>query len=59
MQCGGKWGAHTRRFCTEERLPGGGSDFVKFTNNTGKWDEDASDETRLRFSDYTYQMTRG
>lgn len=48
-----------RRFCSEERLPGGGSDFVKFNNNTGQWDEDVIDETLLRFSDYTYQMTRG
>ena len=46
-----------RRFSSEERLPEGA--FVKFNNNTGQWDEDYIDESLLRFSDYTYQMTRG
>ena len=46
-----------RRFSSEERLPEGA--FVKFNNNTGQWDEDYIDESLLRFSDYTHQMTRG
>jgi hypothetical protein len=32
-------------------------DFVKYNNNTGFWDEDAFDETLLRFTEFTYKIT--
>jgi hypothetical protein len=49
----------SRRFCTEEPLPQGSSAFTKFSNNTGYWDEDHLHETLLRFTEYTYTVTRG
>jgi hypothetical protein len=47
----------TRRFCGEEYLPN--DMFVKYSNNTGQWDEDNIDESLLRFTDFTYQVTNG
>jgi hypothetical protein len=46
-----------RRFCAEDPLPDG--NFEKFSNSTGHWDEDLLDEWLLRFSDFTYQATKG
>jgi hypothetical protein len=46
-----------RRFCAEEALPDG--EFIKFSNNTGHWEEDHLDESLLRFTDFTYQATNG
>lgn len=48
----------TRRFCVEDPLPEDAS-FVKFSNNTGHWDEDHLDETLLRFTQFTYKATDG
>lgn len=48
----------SRRFCVEEPLPEE-TPFVKFSNNTGHWDEDHLDETLLRFTDFTYKATAG
>lgn len=44
-----------RRFCAEPPLPRGA--FRKFSNNTGYWDEEALDESLLRFTDWTYRAT--
>jgi len=49
--------AGARRFCAEEPLPTDGSVFIKFSNNTGHWEEDHLDESLLRFADFTYQIT--
>lgn len=46
-----------RRFCAEAPLPTGGSDFTKFCNNTGYWDNDHLDESLLRFSKFTFTVT--
>ena len=48
-----------RRFCTEHLLPTGGTEFAKFSNNTGYWDADIIDETLLRFTKYTHDVTDG
>ena len=48
-----------RRFCAEPHLPKGGTEFVKYSNNTGYWDEDVIDETLLRFTKFTYDITHG
>jgi hypothetical protein len=48
-----------RRFCTENLLPTGGSEFTKYSNNTGYWDADSLNETLLRFTKYTHDATRG
>ena len=36
-----------RRFCTEHLLPTGGSEFTKYSNNTGYWDADSLNEMLL------------
>eukprot|EP00541_Cyclophora_tenuis_P016185 CAMPEP_0116573890 /NCGR_PEP_ID=MMETSP0397-20121206/19061_1 /TAXON_ID=216820 /ORGANISM="Cyclophora tenuis, Strain ECT3854" /LENGTH=164 /DNA_ID=CAMNT_0004102537 /DNA_START=14 /DNA_END=510 /DNA_ORIENTATION=+ len=46
-----------RRFCAEEPLPPG--KFIKFSNNTGYWDESHLDETLLRFTLFTFEATGG
>lgn len=46
-----------RRFCVEEPLPDG--QFIKFSNNTGYWDEAHLDPTLLRFTLFTYEVTGG
>jgi hypothetical protein len=48
-----------RRFCTENLLPTGGSEFTKYSNNTGYWDADSLSETLLRFTKYTHDATHG
>ena len=48
-----------RRFCTENLLPTNGSEFTKYSNNTGYWDADGLDETLLRFTKYTHDITSG
>jgi len=48
-----------RRFCVEQHLPKGGTEFVKYSNNTGYWDEDVLDETLLRFTKFTHDITHG
>jgi len=48
-----------RRFCAENLLPTGGSEFTKFSNNTGYWDDDGLDETLLRFTKFTHDITAG
>ena len=48
-----------RRFCTEHLLPTDGTEFIKFSNNTGYWDEDSLNETLLRFTKYTHDATHG
>ncbi|KAL3798707.1 hypothetical protein HJC23_004458 [Cyclotella cryptica] len=48
-----------RRFCAEAPLPSGGTEFTKYSNNTGYWDGDHLDETLLRFTKYTYEVTSG
>mmetsp|Transcript_33605 Transcript_33605/g.81251 ORF Transcript_33605/g.81251 Transcript_33605/m.81251 type:complete len:280 (+) Transcript_33605:3-842(+) len=48
-----------RRFCTEHLLPTHGTEFTKFSNNTGYWDEDSLNETLLRFTKYTHDATHG
>ena len=48
-----------RRFCAEHLLPSGGTEFTKYSNNTGYWDEDNLNETLLRFTKYTYDITDG
>ena len=47
------------RFCTENLLPTGGSEFTKYSNNTGYWDADSLNETLLRFTKYTHNATHG
>jgi len=49
----------SRRFCVEAPLPTDGTKFTRYSNNTGYWAEDALDETLLRFTEYTYQVTEG
>jgi hypothetical protein len=46
-----------RRFCVEEPLPVGASSFVKYSNNTGFWNDEELDESLLRFTDYTFEVT--
>jgi len=46
-----------RRFCVEPPLPS--NDFVKFSSNTGFWDEDYLDESLLRFTMFTHTQTHG
>ena len=48
-----------RRFCAEAPLPSGGTEFVKYSNNTGYWDGDHLDETLLRFTKYSHDVTAG
>jgi len=49
-----------RRFCAEVPLPiSTTSPFTKYSNNTGYWDEDVLDESLLRFTLFTYQITDG
>lgn len=49
-----------RRFCAEEPLPiPPGKEFVKFSNNTGYWNPTEIDESLLRFTAYTHQITDG
>jgi hypothetical protein len=48
-----------RRFCAEECLPTDGTDFTKFSNNTGYWDEDHLDESLLRFTLFTHTISQG
>eukprot|EP00956_Cyclotella_meneghiniana_P035022 scaffold110397_cov72-Cyclotella_meneghiniana.AAC.4 len=48
-----------RRFCAEAPLPSGGTEFIKYSNNTGYWDGDHLDETLLRFTKYTHDVTGG
>jgi hypothetical protein len=48
----------SRRFCAEAPLPTDGSVFIKFSNNTGFWDEDHMDESLFRFTDFTFMVTR-
>jgi hypothetical protein len=48
-----------RRFCTEHLLPTRGTAFTKFSNNTGYWNADTMDETLLRFTKYTHDVTDG
>ncbi len=48
-----------RRFCVEQHLPKGGTEFVKFSNNTGYWDEDVLDESLLLFTKFTHEITHG
>ena len=48
-----------RRFCAEYLLPTGEIEFTKFSSNTGYWDEDTIDETLLRFTKYTHDVTDG
>lgn len=49
----------SRRFCAEEPLPTDGTPFLKFSNNTGHWDEDHLHETLLRFTNFSYNLTKG
>jgi len=46
----------SRFYCMEKPLHG---EFIKFSNNTGFWDEDHLDETLLRYSKYTLEATKG
>lgn len=47
-----------RRFCAEPPLPiATGAEFTKYSNNTGYWNDDEIDETLLRFTLYTYEIT--
>lgn len=49
-----------RRFCVEEPLPtSGASSFVKYSNNTGYWNDEELNETLLRFTDFTFVATNG
>lgn len=47
----------SRRFCTEAPLPTDGSTFIKYSNNTGYWNDDHIDESLLRFTDFTFMVT--
>ncbi len=46
-----------RRLCVEPPLPDGR--FRKFSNNTGYWDDSIIDETLLRFTLWTNEVTKG
>lgn len=49
-----------RQFCVEPPLPTTGSAaFTKYCNNTGFWNVNVVDESLLRFSYFTYQVTKG
>lgn len=55
-------GREEQCYCVERALAGvsdGSVEFKKFSNNTGYWNEDELDETLLRFSEYTYNITGG
>jgi hypothetical protein len=47
-----------RRFCAEDPLPKDGSGFTRYSSRTGYWNEDELSETLLRFTEFTYQVTR-
>jgi len=46
-----------RRFCAEAPLPIGGSNFTKYSNNTGYWNDDHLDESLLRFSEFSFKAS--
>lgn len=48
-----------RRYCAEEPLAKGASDFKKFCSNSGHWNCDELHETLLRFTEFTFQATNG
>ena len=50
-----------RRFCVEPPLPIDSSTttFQKYSNNTGYWNEDIIDESLLRFTKWTHEITDG
>ena len=48
-----------RRFCAEKELPRDGTEFAKYSNNTGHWDEELLDESLVRFTKFTYEATKG
>jgi hypothetical protein len=50
-----------RRFCAESPLPStpGSTAFTKYSNNTGYWNMERADESLLRFTEFTYEVTNG
>jgi hypothetical protein len=48
-----------RRFCAEPLLPADGSKFIRFSSNTGYWEEKELSETLLRFCKFTYDTVSG
>ncbi|CAB9518087.1 protein kinase vwkA [Seminavis robusta] len=50
---GGEW------FCAEDELPCAGSDFMKYSNNTGYWNEDEINQSLLLFTQFTFEKTKG
>jgi hypothetical protein len=53
--------AGNRRFCAESPLPStpGCTAFTKYSNNTGYWNVERVDESLLRFTEFTYEVTNG
>jgi len=49
----------SRRFCVEQPLPIDGSEFTRYSNNTGYWADDVLDETLLHFTEFTLLATDG
>lgn len=49
----------SRRYCVELPLPANGSEFTRYSNNTGYWADDVLDETLLHFTEFTFQATEG
>ena len=50
-------GTGNRRFCAEELLPG--TEFTKYSNNTGYWKEEVLDESLVRFTKFSLEATNG
>lgn len=47
------------RFCAEDHLSGDASDFKKYSNNTGYWNEDELNQSLLLFTQFTFDKTEG
>ena len=49
------------QYCVEEKLPLGPDEdeFIKYSNNTGYWNEDEINQSLLLFTLFTYQKTGG
>ena len=46
-------------FSMESLLPNGASEVVKYSSNTGYWDQAMLDESLLRFAIFTFEVTKG
>lgn len=48
-----------RRYCAEDQLPCAATNFTKYSNNTGYWDEDEINQSLLLFTKFSLNKTGG